>query len=97
MLTDLYIRDKANGKIHRIGDSQHDSMWVDMYGVVHYLNLQNGDGASGDGENENNGYEFVESDCGALNIEQKNKMPKIVKWVQIFGTKCVLLYIKKLI
>ncbi len=44
-------------------------------------NTQNGDGASGDGENDNNGYEFVESDCGALNIEQKNKMPKIVKWV----------------
>lgn len=44
----------AHGKIHRIGDSQHDSMWVDIDGVVHYCNLQNGDGASGDGCNENN-------------------------------------------
>lgn len=69
MLTDLYIRDKSNGKIHRIGDSQHDSMWVDIDGVVHYCNLQNGDGASGDGCNENNGYEFVMSDCGILDSE----------------------------
>lgn len=66
MLTDLYIRDKSSGKNHRIGDSPHDSLWVDGDGVVHYLNLQNGDGASGDGNNDNNGYKFVKSDCGVV-------------------------------
>ena len=42
--TDLYIRDKYSGRIHRIGDDPHDCLIVDEKGTVHYNNLQNGDG-----------------------------------------------------
>lgn len=52
MLTDLYVMDKLDGQIHRIGDNQHDSFWVDNKGVVHYCNLQNSDGCSGVGRME---------------------------------------------
>lgn len=46
-MTDLYIRDKYGGRIHRIGDNQHDMLYVDEEGTVHYRNLQNGDGCAG--------------------------------------------------
>lgn len=46
-LTDLFIRDKYSGSIHRIGDDPHDSLYVDEDGTVHYYNLQNGDGCTG--------------------------------------------------
>lgn len=64
MLTDLYVIDKMDGGIHRIGDNQHDSFWVDFDGVVHYFNLQNGDGCSGDGwkNGEEDGYAFLPQD-----------------------------------
>lgn len=65
-LTDLYVRDKRSGQIHRVGSDRHDSIWVSPYGVVHYQNLQNGDGCSGDGKNDNDGYVFVPSDCGEV-------------------------------
>lgn len=65
-LSSLYITDKASGKVHRIGTDPHDSMSVDENGVVSYRNLQNGDGASGDGDSELAGYRFVESDCGEV-------------------------------
>lgn len=59
MLTDLFIRDKATGETHRIGDNQHDSLSV-IDGCVVYENLQNGEGTySGKGD-----YEFVESEYG---------------------------------
>lgn len=45
--TDLYIRDKYSGRIHRVGDSPHDMLTVDDKGTVHYFNLQNGDGCTG--------------------------------------------------
>lgn len=66
-LTDLYVQDKESGKIHRIGDDPHDSIWVGKDGVVHYHNLQNGDGANGNGDCEC-GYRFVPSDCGELRV-----------------------------
>ena len=46
-LTNLYIRDKYHGTIHRIGDNPHDCLTVDENGTVHYHNLQNGDGCIG--------------------------------------------------
>lgn len=46
-MTDLYIRDKYSGTIHRIGDDVHDCLSVDEHGTVHYHNLQNGDGCIG--------------------------------------------------
>lgn len=60
-LTDLYVIDKTDGRIHRIGDSQHDSFWVSHDSILHYCNLQNGDGCSGDGyENgKDSGYAFL--------------------------------------
>lgn len=31
-LIDLYIRDKRSGRIHKIGEDQHDGLWVDQSG-----------------------------------------------------------------
>ena len=45
--TNLYIRDKYSGRIHRIGDNRHDMLYVDEKGTVHYQNFQNGDGCAG--------------------------------------------------
>lgn len=65
--TDLYIRDKHSGRIHRIGDECHDALWVDVDGTVHYSNLQNGDGCADHSQiDPNAGYEFMPSDFGEL-------------------------------
>ncbi len=63
-LIDLYIRDKTNGKIHRIGDNRHDMIMIGTDGQLHYHNLQNGDGCRLGGTG--GGYEFVINcdDCG---------------------------------
>ena len=45
----LFLKDTDSGTIHRFGDDQHDSLWTDSNGVVHYHNLQNGDGCPLDG------------------------------------------------
>ena len=71
MNCDFYVRDKQTGTVHRVGDDQHDSIWVDTEGELHYSNLQNGDGCSGKSAlNEECGYEFVPSDCGAIDGEE---------------------------
>jgi len=59
--TDLYIRDKSSGRIHRIGDDRHDMIMVSSDGKLVYQNLQCGEGAIlGDREHENLfGFEFV--------------------------------------
>lgn len=44
---DLFIKDRYSGRIHRIGEDRHDSLYVDREGTVHYYNLQNGDGCIG--------------------------------------------------
>ncbi len=67
MLTDLYVIDKINGEIHRVGDNIHDSLHI-MDNQVHYLNIQNGDGGSGYNEN-GAGYVILKSDCGSLEDE----------------------------
>lgn len=65
--TDLYIRDKNSGRIHRVGDECHDALWVDVDGTVHYSNLQNGDGCADYSQiDPNAGYEFMPSDFGEL-------------------------------
>ena len=67
--TDLYIRDKDSGRIHRVGDECHDGLWVDTSGTVHYFNLQNGDGCSDNSRMDKNaGYEFMPSDFGELMV-----------------------------
>ena len=58
-LTDLYIRDKQTGAIHRIGDDVHDQLTVADSGQVEYYNLQNGDGAIAGADSDLFGYEFV--------------------------------------
>lgn len=62
MLTDIYVRDKSTGKIHRVGDDRHDSLDV-IDGKVSYYNLQNGCGTSTPELGE---YEFVDSEAGRL-------------------------------
>lgn len=67
--TDLYIRDKDSGRIHRVGNECHDGLWVDTGGTVHYFNLQNGDGCSDNSRMDKNaGYEFMPSDFGELMV-----------------------------
>jgi len=67
----LYIRDKFSGYLHRIGDDQHDALWVDDSGTVHYSNLQNGDGCDANSINDPHaGYEFVPSDYGVIRDEE---------------------------
>ena len=46
-LTALWIRNKYTGKVHKIGDDIHDSLYVDDNGTLHYFNTQNGDGCIG--------------------------------------------------
>lgn len=46
-LTNLYVRDKYQNLIHRVGDDPHDQLWVDIDGTVHYFNMQCGDGCRG--------------------------------------------------
>lgn len=52
-LIDLYIKDNTTGRIHKIGDDQHDMLVVDEYGIVRYENLQTGEGS------KYGGYSFV--------------------------------------
>lgn len=79
MLTDLYVIDKESGEIHKIGDNPHDSFWVDSKGVLHYCNLQNGDGCGGD-EWENgkeSGYAFLPQDVGMPMTYENYNQPEI--------------------
>lgn len=59
-LIDIYVRDKWDGEIHRVGDDQHDQLTIGTDGQLHYFNLHNGDGCStGDTRRDGYGYEFV--------------------------------------
>lgn len=65
--TDFYVRDKESGRIHKVGTDQHDSIWVDTNGELHYCNLQNGDGCSGKSIVEDGyGYEFVPAEGASI-------------------------------
>lgn len=64
MLTDIFVRDKTDGSVHRVGSDRHDSIDV-RDGVVHYYNLQNGEGTGECGD-----YEFVDSEYGAIDEQQ---------------------------
>lgn len=67
-LTDIYIRDKENGMVRRVGDNQHDMLTINEDGQLAYLNLQNGDGCRA-GE-PYGGYEFVPNeDVYGYNID----------------------------
>lgn len=94
-LCDIYIRDKYSGKIHRIGDDIHDSLWVDENGTLFYHNMQNGDGCMGyhsinqdktvDNPDEYQfGYEFVPMMDGELAepyaSQYKEQQEKAKEW-----------------
>lgn len=61
----LWVMDKTDKTIHRIGEWQHDSLWVDMNGEIHYHNLQNGDGGTAK-DIDGYGYVILESEFGYL-------------------------------
>ena len=58
-MTDIYVRDKFSGKIHRVGDDPHDQLTIGADGQLHYFNMHNGDGCQTGWDGEGNGYEFV--------------------------------------
>ena len=69
----LFVLDKRSGRIHRIGDEQHDSLIVmhkcdeqghilDGY-EIHYENMQNGDGGTCD-DVEGYGYQILSTEGG---------------------------------
>ena len=64
-LCSLWVMDKYSKRIHRIGDGWHDSLSSDIYGEVHYVNMQNGDGG-GVKDVEGYGYVILMSDSGSL-------------------------------
>lgn len=58
--TSLYVREKQDGRVHRIGTDNHDHLTISDDGQLHYLNLQNGDGCrTGEPIKSWEGYEFV--------------------------------------
>ena len=63
-LCDMFVLDKENGNIHRIGEGMHDAIWV-VEDALHYRNLQNGDGGTVNDAGEY-GYVILRSDCGCL-------------------------------
>ena len=64
MLNDLYVYDKREKRIHRIGDERHDSLIAYVDGVRYY-NLQNGDGG-GVEDDRRSGYVILRSEHGML-------------------------------
>lgn len=69
----LFVLDKHSGRIHRIGDEQHDSLIVmhkfdesghitDEY-EIHYSNMQNGDGGTCN-DDEGHGYQILSTESG---------------------------------
>ena len=64
-LSRLYVLDKHDGRIHRIGDERHDGLWVTPEGEIHYHNLQNGDGG-GVEDKEGYGYVILKTDDGSF-------------------------------
>lgn len=74
-LTDLYIRDKHSGLVHRIGDDGHDMLIIGRDGQLHYQNLQNGDGCHTGADF--GGYEFIPNeDEEGYNCDPRRGDPK---------------------
>lgn len=62
-LTDIYVMKKETGEIHRVGDFENDSIWVDEEGIASYCNMSAGE--------EHAAYILLQSACGV--IVQPNK------------------------
>jgi len=63
-LSRLFVLDKSDGRIHRIGDERHDSLCV-MDGEIHYHNMQNGDGGTTE-DKEGYGYVILKTMDGCI-------------------------------
>lgn len=76
MLTDIYVKDRISGLIHKVGSDKHDSMWIDENGTVHYFNLKSGDGCAGfeSAHDKKAGYEFVPSSDGCLEAKYEKSL-----------------------
>lgn len=96
--TDIYVRDKYSGTIHRVGDNAHDELWVDRNGTLFYNNMQNGDGCMAyksvnQAKTEHNpdeyqfGYEFVPMMDGEMDepyaTQYKEQKEKEKFWTQM--------------
>lgn len=73
MLTNIYVKDRISGFVHKVGSDKHDSMWVDENGTVHYFNLKSGEGCTGfeSAHDKEAGYEFVPSEDGKLDSKHE--------------------------
>jgi hypothetical protein len=97
LFCELYVRDKYSGRIHRVGDDVHDSLWVDEAGTVHYHNMQNGDGCPAfksintkkdiNGDGYEYGFEFVPMMDGEMAepyaTQLKEQKAKEKEWEQM--------------
>ena len=65
-LCDLYVIDKRDKRIHRIGSEDHDSL-VTFFSdnAIHYDNMQNGDGGTLE-DRDGYGYTILKTESGSL-------------------------------
>ena len=76
----IYVRDKEFNIVHRVGEDPHDSLYVDMYGTVHYHNLQNGEGCGADSLlDEDAVYEFCPMEYGNIDEEYLKKYKPTIR------------------
>ncbi len=87
-LCDLYVLDKTDRTIHRVGEGSHDSLTAYAQGGVHYENMQNGDGG-GVKDEDGYGYVILKSDngylCDEYGIIDKRFVPEIKKYLSDNG------------
>jgi len=87
-LCDLYVLDKTDRTIHRVGEGSHDSLTAYAQDEVHYCNMQNGDGGGVDSDSDY-GYVILKSDngylCDEYGIIDKRFVPEIKKYLQECG------------
>jgi len=87
-LCDLYVLDKTDRTIHRVGEGSHDSLTAYAQGGVHYENMQNGDGGGVDSDSDY-GYAILQSDSGYLcnewGIIDKNYVKEILEYLKDQG------------
>ena len=88
-LCDLYVLDKTDRTIHRVGEGSHDSLSAYAQDEVHYCNMQNGDGG-GVKDEDGYGYVILKSDdgylCDEYGIIDKRFVPEIKKYLSDNGT-----------
>lgn len=88
-LCDLYVLDKTDRTIHRVGEGSHDSLSAYAQDEVHYENMQNGDGG-GVIDECGYGYVILKSDdgylCDEYGIIDKRFVPEIKKYLSDNGT-----------